>query len=58
MNMDKATRTDWDNLRSQDGETRYQAFMRLLETEVPKKVRWFMENRMTDQRFSEIQIIL
>jgi hypothetical protein len=29
--MDKATRTDWDNLRSQDGETRYQAFMRLLE---------------------------
>ena len=56
--MDKATRTDWDNLRSQDGETRYQAFMRLLETEVPKKVRWFMENRMTDQRFSEIQIIL
>ena len=23
---------DWDNLHSQDGETRYQAFMRLLET--------------------------
>jgi hypothetical protein len=32
MNMDKATRMDWGNLRSQDGETRYQAFMRLFET--------------------------
>ena len=30
--MDKATQMDWGNLRSQDGETRYQAFMRLLET--------------------------
>ncbi len=30
--MDKAARMDWDNLHSQDGETRYQAFMRLLET--------------------------
>jgi hypothetical protein len=30
--MDKAARMDWDNLHSPDGETRYQAFMRLLET--------------------------
>jgi Transposase IS66 family len=32
MNMNKTARMDWGNLRSQDGETRYQAFMRLLET--------------------------
>jgi hypothetical protein len=30
--MDEATRTDWNNLRSQDGETRNQTFMRLLES--------------------------
>ncbi|MGE0130508.1 MAG: hypothetical protein AB7U82_20720 [Blastocatellales bacterium] len=40
--MDKVTRTNWDNLSSQDGETRYQAFMRLLET-TKQPVDWAYE---------------
>jgi hypothetical protein len=36
MNMDKAIRMDWDNLHSQDGETRY---WELIETEQDLKYR-------------------
>jgi len=40
--MDKAARMDWDNLHSQDGDARYRAFMRLLET-TKQQVGWAYE---------------
>ena len=64
--MDKAARMDWDNLHSPDGERIYSSSLRdeeaapfsNLAKSDPKKVRRFMEDQMTDQRVSGMQIIL
>ena len=66
MNVDKATRMDWDNLHSPDGERIYSSSLRdeeaapfsNLAKSDPKKVRRFTEDKMTGQRLSVIQIIL